>query len=769
MDCLACGAKLEENAKFCTNCGVKVLQEEAQDQLDSSCVLVDTDQVSSASSASAMPARKKSAKRTAILVCALILALVVVIVACLLLWQAFAPKELPLDENTIKDETLRNSLVMEYDNDNDNKLSEEELGNVQSLDIDSGDDLAFINMFWNLRILNVRSSDITTLDLSQNSNLRKADLSEAPNIADLKLPDLPTYDDIKLPDNDNLSVTLPGNSEYEVKYVPKKVEETTNSQHVVTEQAIEDANKVTQLKVTSTSAINNYTSSTLYDFTYDEKGRIDQTNSSFGTVSVTQNLTYDGENRLKNEQFNGPTYGTLGYYNGNHFIEYTDENIVTKAGDKTLSYSADMIEEKGSGESVISRWKIEGDKTTSFIKHVGNNAYYLKRDYQFNADSLCSQETVESYCVQGDGPDSTRVSTDESSQIMNGYITYSYDGSNLVKAVFDSGFEQNYEYDTHGNLCKISSTGVQNLKYLPVATSCSVEYAAVIAKKDQTPLSFIVLPGLDKKGLVNHATDTRQIAITSGFTTADFSGKFWWDDENIISNQVEAANAKNESNSSETITKSAVQSAIDSETLNNQAKELYKAKIAEYAKFQGSSRSAESSDMDINSTAFLDFGTNIFYSLQDLNNDGVQELLIKCNSETYENDFIADAYTYQDGNLERILCSWARVNYTLCQDGYLRYYGSGGWNSWTREIAKFEGEFNLQGSGSGEFQYAEPRVILKLTCDGEASSENAGPYYCTREDGQKRQISEAEAQQVYQEIQNYQVEDVNWIPVTQGL
>ncbi len=768
MNCLTCGAKLEDTDKFCTNCGAKV-ESELQDQAAPSCTLVNSDGIDSVStSSSTAPVRKKSTKRVVISVCASVIALFAVILVCLFLWHSFTPKELSLDENTIKDETLRNSLATEYDSDNDGKLSEEELGNIQSLDINSGDDFVFINMLWNLHVLNVRSSDVVTLDLSQNSNLKKADFSEASNIVDLKLPEISTYDDIKLPDNDNLSVTFPSNSEYEVKYVPKKVEETRNDQHIITEQAIENANKVSQLQVTST--VNNYTSNTLYDFMYDEKGRVEQTKSSFGTFRVTQNLTYDEKNRLKNEQFNGPTYGSLDYYNGNHPIEYTDNNTVTKAGDKTLSYSADAIEEKGSSEYVISRWNLEEGKTTSFVKHVGNNSYYLKRDYQFNADSLCSQEAVESYCVQGNSPDSTRLSTNESSQIMNGNIVYSYDGNNLVKAVFDSGFEQRYEYDARGNLRTISSTGSENLKYLPVATSCSVEYSAVIAKKDQTPLSFIVLPGLDRRGLVNLAADTRQIAITSGFATADFSGKFWWDEENIISNQVEAVKAKNESSSSEKSTKSEDRSSkTDLEALNSQATEAYKGKIAEYAKFQGSPQSAENNDAGINSVAFLDFGTNIFYSLKDLNNDGVQELLIKCNSETYDNDFIADAYTYQDGNLKRILCSWARSNYTLCQNGYLRYYGSGGWNSWTRKIVKFEGEFNLQGSGSGEFQCAEPSVILELTCDGVASSENAGPFYCTREDGQKKQISEAEEQQVYQEIQNYQIEDVDWVPVTQGL
>ena len=55
------------------------------------------------------------------------------------------------------------------------------------------------------------------------------------------------------------------------------------------------------------------------------------------------------------------------------------------------------------------------------------------------------------------------------------------------------------------------------------------------------------MPSIDKKGLFNYSLSVRGITLSGVNSysidafTQDFTGKFWWDEENIINNQVEAA------------------------------------------------------------------------------------------------------------------------------------------------------------------------------------------------------------------------------------
>ncbi len=539
MNCTNCGAEIKDGVKFCTNCGANLSQQTAQSEPEQEQTPTESMDVP-ATPEGAVPLQKRNTQRTIAIACGVLILLVVVFVGGLFLWKSLTPKELLLDADTIKDEAILNTLTVKYDKDGDGKLSEEELDEVQTLELDSGDDYSFLPFFKNLSSITVKSSDVTSLDLSENSNLKSADFSNASNITDIKLPDMITYDEVKLPDNENLKVSLPENSEYEVKYVPKKVEETTKNATIVTEQTIENAFKVTDLKVSRDG------DTTTYNFIYDSTGRVSKTKSSYNSSNSTQTLTYDERNRLTNEKFNAGTYS---YYNGNYPIEYKGENTVTKVKNETVEYADGKIEEKGSSDHIISRWKTDGAKTTSYVTHVGNNSYYQQHDYSIGENSKCMQETIYTYLVTGHTPDSDRI--DQTSIVK---ITYAYDGDRLASASFDCGFVQNYEYDARGNLVKITSTGADtlNLNYTTASVTCSVKYAMVFGKKSQTPLSFIVLPGVNKRGLVNLGVDTRQIAVSNGFASNEFVGKFWWDEENIINNQVEASGNKKSAQQEET-------------------------------------------------------------------------------------------------------------------------------------------------------------------------------------------------------------------------
>lgn len=191
----------------------------------------------------------------------------------------------------------------------------------------------------------------------------------------------------------------------------------------------------------------------------------------------------------------------------------------------------------------------------------------------------------------------------------------------------------------------------------------------MIGKKDQKPLNFLVLPGKELFGTFHESVEVRGITLvgikpTNSPFTQDFAGKFWWDEENIINAQVQAAREENTSAN----TNNTQSSQQDNTAINEaQLKDAYNAKIAEYAKYQGQKISGTITEVEgVNKIALNDFGSDISYALFDLNGDGTDELLIGCGTDST----IADAFTFENGQVKRILFSWARSYYEMCENGY---------------------------------------------------------------------------------------------------
>ena len=756
MNCTNCGAEIKDGLKFCTNCGANLSQQVVQSepaQAQTPTASMDVP----ATPEGAVPLQKRNTQRTIAIACGLLILLVVVFVGGLFLWKALTPKELLLDADTIKDEALLNTLTVKYDKDGDGKLSEEELGEVQTLELDSGNDYSYLYLFRNLTSVNVKNSDVTSLDLSKNDNLKNADFRDAPNIADIKLPNMPSYDDVKLPNNDDVNVTFPENSEYEVKYVPRKVEESYifsgRESKTAYEQSVENAFKVNDLHVTRDSV------STTYNFVYDSDGRIKQTNSQYGSLKSTQNLTYDDNNRLVNEKFSAASGSSP--YNGDYAIEYNDRNFVANVRGETVSYEGSQIEVKGTDGNVSYRWKLDNERIVSYVEHVGTNSYYMSHGYDLNKNSACDAESIECYLVKSSPttPDGERLDSQEAPSSMSATVAYTYESNRLAKATFDNGFEQNYIYDSKGNLVSITSTGSPVLNYAQITATCSVEYSAVIAKKDQTPLTFIVLPGVSKRGIVNLSTDTRQIAVSSGWETADFAGKFWWDEENIINNQVEAAKAREALGNTDDTAELAT---ANNDALNNEAKEAYKAKIAEYAQYQGGNVKTQwqGKFTEVNNLLLM-YESDIYYTLYDLNNDGVDELLIKFKDSYSADNRIVDAFAYDNGEVKRLFASGERWSYELCKNGCLSYTSSSGAYSHTYGIYNYEGDF--------DFSYVTNYYTgAKMKIIREAGNESGNAYY-VGEDGVRHECTKEEMNAETQKWPKMEAETINWTPITQNL
>ena len=556
MNCTNCGTKIEEaDVNFCPNCGANLSEQQVVSQTPvtatpaQAVIVTDPAQV--------LP--KRDTQRTVIIACLILIALVVLAVTGIFLWKVLGSKELLLDADTIKDDALRNTLTVEYDKDGDGKLSEDELDQVQTLELDAGDSYDFLNLFINLDNVTVKNTEVSELDLSQNKNLKSANFKDATNLKTLKLPDMSNYNNVFLPDNAQFELELPDNSEYEVKYVPKKVEETTfyNSQQRNGAKPTTTTTTYTQ-DVKSATRISGLTyqdqtgTEQKITYKYDDSGRI----ISWGQTSK---IEYDDNGQVKNEsaKINGTS--------GNMTATYDGAGKVTDVSDVAdVKNDNGVIYLETSGLARIGGyWKYDGDKLNESFVHIGSNAvYFAKSTYNWDGEYAKSltlsviNEDTEGVAMSLSSVDACSDMPARSSED----IALEYDSGRLTKATYESGFAQGFEYDSNGNLVRVTSTGTPKTQFLSLTTDCSIEYASVIGKKNSEALNFLTLPGLDKKGLYNCALNVRGITLCSSVSqytafTQDFSGKFWWDEENIVNAQVEAA-SQGDSDSSQEETES---------------------------------------------------------------------------------------------------------------------------------------------------------------------------------------------------------------------
>lgn len=544
MNCANCGSELKVGAKFCANCGSNVQAQTQQFTYPVSQTPIAVAPTNEPIGGSVLYQRNN--QRTVAIACMVVIAIVVAALIALFFWKSSTPKELKLESNTIKDEALKNSLVVSYDKDGDGKLSEEELGEVQNLELDSGDEYDYLYLFWNLRTLNVKNQDVTYLDLSNNSNLESVDVEDATRLVELKLPLLPNYENIKLPENDDLEVIFPENSEYEMKYVPRKVTESTiyvspwgnTSKTTTFTQDVESATQIDSLTFQEQGS-----SGQKISYSYDSLGRV----SSWGN---TKDIVYDENNQVESEasRVQSASFTTMN-------ADYEDDGDVANTSVPSAN-SASGIEVRQEGDTLSlvnpqtstrgGYWKFKDGNLSEATLHLGTNGgYYTKWNYAWNGNSPESLVLTLLDNNYGSVPNLNSIEAYESIKVGGSdTISFKYDGNNLASATYSSGFTQNFSYDAHGNLKSVTSTGTPSSLCMDITTNCLIEYAKVIGKKNANALTFLTLLGLNSQGLFNQATSVRGITLAgaaSEYTpfTQDFTGKFWWDEENIINEQVE--------------------------------------------------------------------------------------------------------------------------------------------------------------------------------------------------------------------------------------
>lgn len=614
MKCANCGSELKVGARFCANCGTNVTMQTPQfTQFESQTPVA----VATTEELSSGPVLyKRNNQKTVAIACMIVIGIVVIALISLFIWKSSAPKELSLEADTIKDEALRNTLVVQYDKDGDGKLSEEELGEVQSLELDAGDEYDYIYMFWNLRSLTVKNSEIKSLDLSENSNLERADLREGESLVKVKLPSMKDYDNVVIPKNPDVDIDIPSNSEYEVKYVPKKVTESTintsqygNSSKTVTyTQDVQSATRVNSLIIQEQGMADQ-----TFTYSYDNLGRV----SSWGG---TKDIIYDDNNQVKSEssQVNSPIYTTLN-------ATYEDDRDVLNLSVPSLTSgtSTELKQENGALSIVDSRtsnktgyWKFDGEKLSEATLHLGTNgACYTKWNYSWNGNRA---ESLKLTLLDNDYGSVSNLTSIEAYNSMNvgatENISFEYDGNNLVKATYSSGFEQFFTYDSHGNVVSVTSTGTPAGLIMDFTTNCTIEYETVFVKKNSEALNFLTVPGQNDSGIFNNCSKVRGITLVGTVSlytafTQDFTGKFWWDEENVVNSQVEKAqlskNAKSIENSTED-NKPQVDPVQEKKTqLINEGYDVYEGTMQVYTSYDDKSIYAITLDEEVTVSSYM--------------------------------------------------------------------------------------------------------------------------------------------------------------------
>ena len=111
-------------------------------------------------------------------------------------------------------------------------------------------------------------------------------------------------------------------------------------------------------------------------------------------------------------------------------------------------------------------------------------------------------------------------------------------------------------------------------------------------------------------------------------------------------------------------------------------------------------------------------GTSMGYTLTDLDNDGVNELLFGENYPGADNTVLYDLYTIRGGRLVHVFDGWDRSRYYLSRDGGILYQGSS---------SAFE-------SCSGYYLYSGGDMIMVYSVIYNAAANSDAPWFLSSTD-----------------------------------
>ena len=516
MKCQNCGAENNNEAVFCSECGSKIEVVEVQQPV---------------------VAKNPKSHKSVFIICGIIVAVVIIGIAGLLVYQQTQSGKLKLDEETIKDATVRTTFTTQFDSDGDGVLSKEELASVDTIETSDVTDASWLPYFTNIKTFKITQSSVSEVNFYDNRNLTKIDVSGAKNLDKVTFPDSGEFIDITLPDKEGIETVFPPTSKMELQHVPI----TVQTPSVTYKQDAESVVKVNKL---------------------DKQG--EQTNYSYGTCVINSISKTRSQANLKSQlkrDDTGKIVQDVNNYANNISAKYTCEydssgNVTAVGKDliNKLTYVDNSIvlnSNNGSADYVVKSWVLNSEKKpTRFFTKFGNGSTYQLTDYTWQ-DGKLSTEKISFYEQTSS---STKVEDMKLGQSIDVNFTYD-DDDRLVKSEFSNGCTQSFVYEGDVLTSVTTSNAPDSGTYvlaLPKNGKTEIKYKSFIGIKGRTPLSFIKLPGVGTDGIVNLDASDKTMSLYGsydGVTAMDesFNGKFWWDEEDVVGYQRELATLKGQS------------------------------------------------------------------------------------------------------------------------------------------------------------------------------------------------------------------------------
>ena len=210
MFCPQCGNPVSDGSSFCGKCGARLA-------VPNAAVPAGAQSAGSQGAGvlpvpgppSAAPAARPSRKKLGIGIAAGALGLLVAAGACFAVYSLFfAPY--PLDEEAFPDPFLRSSIIVQVDPDRDGKIGRDEVQNVESLNIEGASVVGGLELFPNLKRLELSGDSLVSVDLTDCEALEELTAAECVNLSAVTLGDKPALRVLELPWCNVSSIDLSG-------------------------------------------------------------------------------------------------------------------------------------------------------------------------------------------------------------------------------------------------------------------------------------------------------------------------------------------------------------------------------------------------------------------------------------------------------------------------------------------------------------------------------------------------------------------------------
>lgn len=500
MHCPYCGKEIPDEAQFCVNCGSPLAEDQLNNTPDNNS---NTDTVPFPANAPVdlneengnqeTNLTKKPRNKVPIIIGAIVVILTLVVAIVFVVLNSTTTenpqeatttqKTFVVDETTIPDQTLRDTVIVQVDTNQDGTLSEDEIQGLTDLTLEGVGNLSGLENFPNLSTLSITDASMTTLDAAPISSLSSLNV-QGDSLESVFVKDMQSLTSLSVSGDSVASVDVSGASSLTEIDVPESSEitgiDTTSCKEVWLPSAVH-------------YGTNEYYR---YEFERDDSGRLLSLNE--GVVQqgkwISTPTTYEYDDTGKLSAVNGVA---VSYNNSGQMVDsadadnsrpiqynYDEEGRLASVTEGSNSNNVYTYDNQG---NLVAHQQYMSHDTWSYDSNGRVVAYTLPAatagDYVITG-SLCyssNDETmpthVDATCI--DDTASIDYSFNEQDQVISASGT-----------INDSPYESKVTLNEFGNPVEVTTT---NKSDSSVVSSCFIEYQRYILPKDSAIQSEVVV------------------------------------------------------------------------------------------------------------------------------------------------------------------------------------------------------------------------------------------------------------------------------------